>query len=56
MLLMFFFEQSLLLIGLYVFATFLVATEIGYRLGRHINRNKDTAQIEKEEKGVGKLG
>ena len=53
MLLMFFFEQSLLLIGLYVFATFLAATEIGYRLGSRFNRNKDPVFSEKQEKGVG---
>jgi hypothetical protein len=45
--------QNLFLIGLYVFLTLLVGTEVGYRLGYRINRKKDTALSEKQEKGVG---
>ena len=48
-----FVDQSLFLTGLYVFMTLLVATEIGYRLGRLFNRNADIDQSEKQEKGVG---
>jgi hypothetical protein len=47
------FDQSLFVIGLYVFATLLAATEFGYRLGHRLNRKKESDLSERQEKGVG---
>jgi hypothetical protein len=53
MLLNFIIDQSIFLIGLYIFVTLMAATEIGYRLGCRFGRDKDSMPSEKREKGVG---
>jgi hypothetical protein len=52
MLLNFILNQSIFLIGLYIFVTLLVANEIVYRLGCRFNRNEDSGLSERQEKGV----
>jgi hypothetical protein len=53
MLLKFILDQSLFLIGLYIFVTLFAATEIGYRLGSRFTRDKDSGMSERQEKGIG---
>ena len=53
MLLKFILEQSLFLIGLYIFVTLLAAAEIGYWLGSRFTRDKDSGLSERQEKGIG---